>query len=149
MTKNPNQPDAPLSDDAADILHTARIIITSKEGRRETASHYVTDAMHEAIENLPDADRQEVVRRLQKLFAQQFKTPEVGEEIIRQTRQTAKNIGERVLEVYKPRIEESMRKYMEENYERLVEQAGRALLADVLAHVAHQFAAAMARPPKE
>jgi hypothetical protein len=137
---NKMQNESPLSsDDAEDIWSVTREGMRTKEARLHTAKHFAEVSFDDAFMSLPESDRLEIKRRLQKLFLQQFKSPEIGEALLEETKKAAKRIAVGVVALYEPQMERSMKEYLEENYEKMCVGIARAMLADVLQKIGENF----------
>lgn len=125
-------PDMPLSEDGNDVWASMRSTLRGPQNAKGTAELFARTALDAAFESLSKQDRDEIQRRMTKLFIQQFRSPEVSDTMLAVARERAKEVAKQTVEAWSDKIEAHMRDWMEKTYPSLVEGFARSVMADLL-----------------
>lgn len=113
---------------------------SAKRGRESMLKHFVEDALDEALSSLPEAERQEIAKRLRKLFVANFKTPEMDKLMRDKVSARARELAETVLETWDHRIEQAVQEELELTWRDVVSMAVRTILSATVLKVSSVFA---------
>lgn len=126
-----------MSDAAEDVY--AALAYKTKHSRAGLLAIMVDDALEEALRTMSQEDYEGLRRRMVKLFLAQFKTPEMDRAVRERVVAHAHESAGRMIEDFTPKMTESIRKYLDENWEDVAVSAAQNALKDALVMVANVF----------